>query len=112
MEIRSSLLYGAIRNADDAKEANRAKAKEKESRLFTGMKMKGASDDAASLQIKAKAVDEYALENLNSLTSAAEDVAKAADMIQKANRQILENSDDSVLAQANQTTAAVTKLLD
>ena len=114
MEIKTNLMYGALRNANDASEAYAAKLKEKENKLSTGLKMKSASDDAASLKINAKAADvnEAALENINASSSAVADVLKAAEMIQKANRSILENSDDSVLAQANQTTAVVTKLLD
>lgn len=114
MEIRSNLTYGAVKKANDANEAYVAKKDTREDKLSTGLKMNNVSADAASLEIKAKPNDatESALENVNASSSAVEDVLKAAGMIQKANRRILENSDDSVLAQANQTTDVVTKLLD
>ena len=51
------------------------------------------------------------LENINAASSAVGDVARAEEMIREANRRILEQSGDSVLAQANQSTDAVTKLL-
>lgn len=106
MEIRSNFTYGnkAVNESYTAK-ANK---------LGTGKKMSETSADAASLQIKAKTneVSESAIENINSAASSAADVAKAEAMIHEANRRILEQSDDSVLAQANQSTDAVTKLLD
>jgi len=91
----------------------RTNAAAKENKLATGKKLSKQSDDAASLQIKSKAGEsESAVENINAVSSAVEDIAKAEAMIREANRRILEQSDDSVLAQANQTTDAVTKLLD
>ncbi len=57
-------------------------------------------------------MSESAIENINAAASSAADVAKAEAMIHEANRRILEQSDDSVLAQANQSTDTVTKLLD
>lgn len=111
MDIKSNLAYGALRRAN---EANVAKASAKENKLATGQKMSEASSDAVSLQIKSKASDvsDAALENINAASSAVEDVAKADEMIREANRRILQNADDSVLAQANQTTAVVSNLLD
>lgn len=111
MDIKSNLAYGALRRAN---EANVANAKAKENKLATGQKMSETSSDAVSLQIQSKAgdVSESALENINAASSAAADVAKADEMIREANRRILENADDSVLAQANQTTAVVSNLLD
>ena len=110
MDIRSNLMYGsnAVNESYTAK-ANASAAKE--NKLATGSKL---SSDAASLQIKSKSgdVDDAVLENINAALSAVEDVSKADAMIREANRRILEQSDDSVLAQANQTTDAVTKLLD
>lgn len=106
MEIRSNFMYGnkAVNESYIAK-ANK---------LATGKKMPESSSDAASLQIKTKTneVSESAIENVNSAASSVEDVAKAEAMIREANRRILEQSDDSVLAQANQSTDTVTKLLD
>lgn len=106
MEIRSNFMYGnkAV-NESYAAKANK---------LATGKKMPESSSDAASLQIKTKTneVSESAIENVNSAASSVEDVAKAEAMIREANRRILEQSDDSVLAQANQSTDTVTKLLD
>lgn len=106
MEIRSNFTYGnkAVNESYSAK-ANK---------LATGKKMSESSSDAASLQIKTKTneVSESAIENVNSAASSVEDVAKAEAMIREANRRILEQSDDSVLAQANQSTDTVTKLLD
>ena len=66
------------------------------------------TSDAASLQIKSKTgeVPDAALENINAASSLAADVAKAEEMIREANRRILAQSDDSVLAQANQTSDA------
>lgn len=109
MEIKSSFTYDS-RIANDAYVA---KASAKENKLATGQKVSEPSSDAASLQIKSKAGEpaEAALENINAVSSAVEDIAKAEEMIREANRRILEQSDDSVLAQANQSTAAVTKLL-
>ncbi|MCX4295991.1 MAG: hypothetical protein OSJ73_03055 [Lachnospiraceae bacterium] len=106
MEIRSNFTYGnkAVNESYTAK-ANK---------LGTGKKMSETSSDAASLQIKTKTneVSESAIENINAAASSAADVAKAEAMIHEANRRILEQSDDSVLAQANQSTDTVTKLLD
>lgn len=114
MDIRSNLMYGnvAVNEAYTAK-ANAAAAKE--SKLATGKKLSALSSDAASLQIKAKTSDvpdAAVLENINAASSLAADVAKAEEMIREANRRILAQSDDSVLAQANQTSDSVTKLLD
>ena len=113
MEIRSNFTYGnkAVNDLYTAK-ANAAAAKE--NKLATGKKLSGLSSDAASLQINAKAGDvaDSALENINAASSAVGDVAKAEEMIREANRRILEQSDDSVLAQANQSTDAVSMLLD
>jgi len=106
MEIRSNFMYGN----KTVNESYTAKA----NKLATGKKMPESSSDAASLQIKTKTneVSESAIENVNSAASSVEDVAKAEAMIREANRRILEQSDDSVLAQANQSTDTVTKLLD
>lgn len=114
MDIKSNLAYGAIRKTNEANEAYAAKTAAKESRLATGKKMTAASSDAVSLQIQSKATDitDSVLENINAASSAAADVTKADEMIREANRRILENADDSVLAQANQTTAVVSNLLD
>lgn len=112
MDIKSSLMYGSKAvNESYTSRANAAASKE--SKLATGKKLSEISEDAASLQIKSKATDtESAIENANAVSSAVEDIAKAEEMIREANRRILEKSDDSVLAQANQTTDAVSKLLD
>lgn len=114
MEIKSNLTYGAIKRTKDASEAYAAKIAAKENRLATGQKMTEISSDAASLQIQAKTGDisDSVLENINAAASAAADVTKADEMIREANRRILENADDSMLAQANQTTAVVSNLLD
>ncbi len=111
MDIKSNLAYDALRRAN---EANVANAKAKENKLATGQKMSETSSDAVSLQIQSRTGDvaEAALENINAASSAAADVTKADEMIREANRRILENADDSVLAQANQTTAVVSNLLD
>lgn len=112
MDIKSSFNYdGKI--ANEAYAAKAAALAAKENRLATGQKVSGASaDTAASLQIKSRVNDtDAALENARAAASSAADVAKAEAMIRDANRRILENSDDSVLAQANQSSAEVTKLL-
>lgn len=112
MDIKSSFTYdGKI--ANEAYAAKAAASAAKENRLATGQKVSGSSSDtAASLQITSKVNDtDAALENARAAASAVADVAKAESMIREANRRILENSDDSVLAQANQSTAEVTKLL-
>lgn len=112
MNIKGNLAYGAL-GANKAEEAYAAMASGKEKKLATGQKMSDNSADAVSLQIKSKGnITESALENINAASSLAADVAKAEEMIREANRRILENADDSVLAQANQTTAVVTNLLD
>lgn len=109
MDIKSSFIYDSKLTS----EAYAAKVSAKENKLATGQKVSEPSSDAASLQIKSKASEtvEAALENVNAASSAVEDVAKAEEMIREANRRILEQSDDSVLAQANQSTDAVSKLL-
>lgn len=112
MEIKSSFNYDSkITNEAYAAKANASAAKE--NKLATGQKVAEQSSDAASLQIKSRVSDtaEAALENAKAAASAVADVAKAEAMIREANRRILEHSDDSVLAQANQSTDAVTKLL-
>ena len=112
MDIRSNLMYGnaAVNEAYTAK-ANAAASKE--SRLATGKKLSALSSDAASLQIKSKTgeVPDAALENINAASSLAADVAKAEEMIREANRRILAQSDDSVLAQANDLPQQVLQLL-
>lgn len=112
MDIRNNFMYGnkAVNDVYAAK----ANAAAKENRLATGKKLSEPSSDAASLQIRSKTgeVEESALENAKSAASAVADVAKAEAMIREANRRILEQSDDSVLAQANQTSVEVAKLLD
>lgn len=112
MDIKGSFNYDSkIATESYAAKANTAVAKE--NRLATGQRVTELSSDAASLQIKSKANEtaEAALENAKAAASAVADVAKAEAMIREANRRILEHSDDSVLAQANQSTDAVTKLL-
>lgn len=110
MDIKSSFTYDS-KIANEAYAAKASAAMAKENKLATGQKVSGsASDAAASLQIKSRA-NEAALENINAASSAVEDVARAEEMIREANRRILEQSGDSVLAQANQSTDAVTKLL-
>lgn len=109
MDIKSSLIYnGKVANDSYAAKANTAVSKE--NKLATGQKVAESSSDAASLQIKSKA-SESALENVNAASSTVSDVAKAEEMIREANRRILAKSDDSVLAQSNQSTETVTKLL-
>lgn len=114
MDIKTNLAYGAFRKANEAYAAKESASAAKENKLATGKKLAEQSSDAVSLQIKSKTSDvsESALENINAASSAAQDVAKADEMIREANRRILENADDSVLAQANQTTAVVSNLLD
>lgn len=109
MDIRSNFTY----DSKITSEAYAASVAAKESKLATGKKVAEPSSDAVSLQIKSKASDttEAAYENVNAVASAAGDIAKAEEMIREANRRILEQSNDSVLAQANQSTDAVTKLL-
>lgn len=110
MDIKSSFTYDS-KIANEAYAAKASALMAKENRLATGQKVSDpSSDTAASLQIKSRA-SEAALENINAASSAAGDVARAEEMIREANRRILEQSDDSVLAQANQSTDAVTKLL-
>lgn len=112
MDIKSSFIYDSkIANEAYASKAGAAAAKE--NKLATGQKVASQSSDAASLQIKSKVNDtaEAAIENAKAAASAVEDVARAEAVIREANRRILESSDDSVLAQANQSTEAVTKLL-
>ena len=108
MDIKSSFTYDS-KIANDVYAA-KASAAAKENRLATGQKVSEPSSDAASLQIKSR-MNEAALENINAAASAVGDVARAEEMISEANRRILEQSDDSVLAQANQSTDAVSKLL-
>ena len=108
MDIKSSLIYSKVTNESYAAKANAAASKE--NKLATGQKVSESSSDAASLQIKSK-TSESALENVNAASSAVGDVAKAEEMIREANRRILAKSDDSVLAQANQSTDSVSKLL-
>ncbi len=108
MEIRN--LATEIRMAN---EAYAAKTKVKEDKLATGQKMTEQPAEAASLELTARGtVTEATLENMNAAASLAADVARADEMIWEANRRILEGADDSVLAQANQQTAVVSKLLD
>lgn len=110
MDIKSSFTYDS-KVASEAYAAKASASMAKENRLATGQKVSGSvTDAAASLQIKSR-TNEAALENINAASSAVEDVARAEEMIREANRRILEQSDDSVLAQANQSTDAVTKLL-
>ena len=111
MDIKSSFTYDS-KIANDAYAAKANAVAAKENKLATGQKVSEPSSDAASLQIKSKASESAAaLENINAAFSAVEDIAKAAEMINEATSRILEQSDDSVLAQANQSTDAVTKLL-
>lgn len=112
MDIKSSFNYDSKIAAESyAAKANTAASRE--NRIATGQKVTEPSSDAASLQIKSRTSEtaEAALENAKAAASAVADVAKAEAVIREANRRILENSDDSVLAQANQSTDAVTKLL-
>lgn len=110
MDIKSSFTYDS-KIANEAYAAKTGALMAKENKLATGQKVSDSSSDAAvSLQIKSR-VNEAALENINAASSAVEDVARAEEMISEANRRILEQSDDSVLAQANQSTDAVSKLL-
>ncbi len=110
MDIKSSFTYDS-KIANEAYAAKAGALMAKENKLATGQKVSDSSSDAAaSLQIKSR-MNEAALENINAAASAVGDVARAEEMISEANRRILEQSDDSVLAQANQSTDAVTKLL-
>lgn len=113
MNIKGNLAYGAL-GANKADEAYSAMMAGREKKLATGKKVAEQPSDAATLQINSKTseVTESALENINAASSLAADVARADEMIREANRRILESADDSVLAQANQTTAVVTNLLD
>lgn len=110
MEIKNNIAIGA----KTANELYAAKAKEKEEKLAVGRKLSGqANDDAVALSITAKPADvsEAALENANSAASAITDIAKAEEMIREANRRILDQAGDAVLAQANQTVPATSELL-
>ena len=110
MDIKSSFTYDS-KIANDVYAA-KASAAAKENRLATGQKVSEPSSDAASLQIKSRAGESAeALENINAAASAGGDGSGGGGMIREANRRILEQSGDSVLAQANQSTDAVTKLL-
>ena len=110
MDIKSSFTYDS-KIANDVYAA-KASAAARENKLATGQKVSEPSSDAASLQIKSRTSESAeVLENINAASSAVGDVARAEEMIREANRRILEQSGDSVLAQANQSTDAVTKLL-
>lgn len=68
---------------------------------------------SAEQQRKAVLSDEElqcAIENVLSAQSSVYDVAQAEEMIAQANRRILEQSDEAVLAQANQTPPMVSEL--
>jgi len=111
MDIKSSFTYDS-KIANEAYAAKASAMMARENKLTTGQKVSEPSSDAASLQIKSRTSESAeVLENINAASSAVGDVARAEEMIREANRRILEQSGDSVLAQANQSTDAVTKLL-
>lgn len=110
MNIKDSITIGS----KAANEVYTAKSRAKENQLATGQKAaEQISEDAVALSISAKAggTGEAALENANAAASAVTDVFKAEEMIREANKRILEQADDAVLAQANQTAIVTTELL-
>lgn len=91
-----------------------AKYNAKDDKLTTGQKIAEQPDNSAvSLKITAKSgeTSEIAMENFLSASSSITDVSKAEEMIREANRRILEQADDSVLSQANQTVEVTSELL-
>lgn len=68
------------------------------------------SDTTSKSSVLSKEELNVALENVLASQSNILDVDKADDMIRAANRRILENANDSVLAQANQTSEMVKEL--
>lgn len=91
-----------------------AKYNAKDDKLTTGQKISEQPDNSAvSLKITAKSgeASEIAMENILSASSSITDVSKAEEMIREANRRILEQADDSVLSQANQTVEVTSELL-
>lgn len=110
MIIKDSIMVGA-RTTD---ELYTAKARAKENRLATGQKASESTyDDAAALRISTKPSDaeEAVNENAKAAASTFTDVFKAEEMIREANKRIMEQTDDAVLAQANQLATVATELL-
>ena len=68
------------------------------------------SDTTSKSSVLSEEELNVALENVLASQSNILDVDKADDMIRAANRRILENASDSVLAQANQTSEMVKEL--
>lgn len=68
------------------------------------------SDTTSKSSVLSEEELNVALENVLASQSNILDVDKADDMIRAANRRILENANDSVLAQANQTAQMVAEL--
>lgn len=68
------------------------------------------SDTTSKSSVLSEEELNVALENVLASQSNILDVDKADDMIRTANRRILENANDSVLAQANQTSEMVKEL--
>ena len=68
------------------------------------------SDTTSKSSVLSEEELNVALENVLASQSNILDVDKADDMIRAANRRILENANDSVLAQANQTSEMVKEL--
>ena len=91
-----------------------AKLQAKGDKLATGQKIADKdNNDAVSLKLTVKPGDtqEAALENILAASSSITDVSKAEEMIREANKRILEQADDAVLAQANQTVEVTSELL-
>ena len=98
-----------------SKEIYTARTMAKEETLATGQKIKAEQEDndAVALKITAQPGEpsEIAWENILSASSSITDVSKAEEMVREANRRILENADDAVLAQASQTAQITAELL-
>lgn len=91
----------------------------KENKLAVGQK-KVASDDAASLTLTenlrqkmkvAQGADDIVTENILASESNYMDITKADEMIRQANSKILDQADDAMKVQADQSTISVMELL-
>ena len=94
-----------------SREESGAKVQEQTTAQAADKEIKVEISDANSRSIVLSDVElQSALENVLASQSNVLDVEQADDMIRAANRKILENADDAVLAQANQTTQMVAEL--
>ncbi len=119
MNIGNNLMVNVQVNGTMTANNNIFKAEKKEAKLATGQKVNLAAESAVDVSISEKTkrqsldkvAQETAQENIMSMACDIRDIVMADDMIRAANRRILENADESIIAQSEQSVETTMELL-